>query len=420
MIKSGLDLVCVSRSALFVVALGGCASNDSGQGAAGAVFGELQAALVAPEECVVACPVDHPQVSQVGDTCLIGDGLDDGASPVVMTEGLELCPGTYVLTDQLLVGDGSVGDAGAGTELGLHAGVTILGNEGTFISVQRGSRLVAEGSSAQPVVFTSAQPEAERAAGDWGGLVLNGRATINVAGGEAVGEAGTGTYGGDDDEDSSGVLRFVRVEFAGFAVDEENELNGIAFQGVGRGTIVDHVAVHQTTDDGVEFFGGTVGVNHVTISGAGDDSIDWTQGWRGTADTVTVLQSVAGSAAAGQHGIEADGQGEDPTAQPFSSPTLRNLTLVGGGAAGSFGALLRLGTRATLVDSVISGFPVCLAVDGDESTAAALDGEIVLNNVTLNCDVPALETDVGAQALLAQPGVFVIGSVPPVAAPEAL
>jgi hypothetical protein len=107
------------------------------------------------------------------------------------------------------------------------------------------------------------------------------------------------------------------------------------------------------------------------------------------------------------------GQEADPAAQPFSNPTLRNLTLQGGGIAGSFGALLRRGTRATLVDSVISGFPVCLAVDGSDSTAAALNGEIVLDNVTLNCDAPAREADIGAQALLSQPGVFVIGTVPP-------
>ena len=327
-----------------------------------------------------------------------------------MTESLELCPGTYVLTDQLMVGDGGLG---AETELGLHAGVTLLGDAGSFVSVQRGSRVVAEGNSAQPVVFTSARPAAERAPGDWGGLVLNGRATINVPGGEAAGEAGTGAYGGSDDEDSSGVLRHVRVEFAGFAVDDENELNGIAFQGVGRGTVVDHVAVHQSSDDGIEFFGGTVSVSHVTISGSGDDSLDWTQGWRGSADTVTVLQPVVGSPEAGQHGIEADGQGEDPTAQPFSNPTLSHLTIVGRGAAGSIGALLRAGTRATLVDTVISGFPVCLAVDGEDSTAAALAGEMVLDNVTLNCDAPALDGDLGAQALLARPGVFVIGSLPP-------
>jgi hypothetical protein len=393
-------------SVVGLAALGGCVSDDAQRGAAGPELARLGAALIADAECTLVCPVDHPQVSLIGETCVIGDGLADGATPVVITESLELCAGTYVVSDQLLIGDGAAGDAGAGTELGLHAGVTLLGEAGSFVSVQRGSKLVAEGRADLPVVFTSARPEAERAPGDWGGLVLNGRATINVAGGEAAGEGGTGSYGGADDADSSGVLRFVQIEFAGFAVDAENELNGIAFQGVGSGTVVDNVSVSQSGDDGVEFFGGTVNVSNVVLAGNADDSIDWTQGWRGTADTVNVIQ-VAG---VGQHGIEADGNADDPTAQPFSNPTLRNVTLQGAGNAGSFGALLRRGTRATIIDSTISGFPVCLVVDGADSTAAAVNGEMLLQNVTLACDVAANAEDVGAQALLAQPGVAVVAA----------
>lgn len=392
-------------AAVIAMALSGCSRGDVEPSASPAQdIARVRQALLSDEECIVACPVDHPQVSEIGGACVIGDGLEDGANPVVITENLELCAGDYVISDQLLIGDG----AGA-TELGLHAGVTLAGDAGTFVAVQRGSALVAEGRAELPVVFTSSAPEAERTAGAWGGLVLNGRATLNVLGGEAEGEGGTGTYGGTDDADSSGVLRFVRVEFAGFAVDAENELNGIAFQGVGSGTVVDNVTVTDSGDDGVEFFGGTVNVSNLTLAAIGDDAIDWTFGWRGALDTVSVSQV----ALVGQHGIEADGNADDPAAEPFSNPTLRNVTLVGAGNAGSIGALFRRGTRATLIDSTISGFPVCLSVDGADSTAAAQNGEIVLEGVTLACDVAARADDLGAQALLAQPGVIVVAPSAP-------
>lgn len=381
--------------------LGAC----SGEGMEEPSFERRGELLLSEEECVVTCPVDHPNVERIGDTCVLGDGLGDGANEVVMTESLELCAGTYVLADRLLVGDGE-----AATELALHPGVTLLGEADTFLAIQRGARLHAEGSATRPIVLTSARPMGERAPSDWGGLVLNGRATLNTASGEGEGEGGTGTYGGSDDDDSSGILRYVRVEYAGFAIDAENELNGIAFQGVGRGTIVDHITVHRSGDDGIEFFGGTVQVKNVVLTGNEDDSIDWTEGFRGTIDTATVVQALAGLEPVAGHGIEADGSSGDPAAEPLAQPILRNVTLLGAGIPGSLGALFRRGTRVTLIDSVISGFPVCLAVDGEESTAAALAGEVVLENVTLDCEVAAADDDAGAQALLAAGGVVVTGA----------
>ena len=100
---------------------------------------------------------------------------------------------------------------------------------------------------------------------DWGGLIINGNAPINVPGGEAIGEGDTGRYGGTNPDDSSGVLRYVRVEYAGTEFSPDNELNGIAFQGVGRGTQVEFVQVHFNQDDGIEFFGGTVDVKYAVV-----------------------------------------------------------------------------------------------------------------------------------------------------------
>jgi hypothetical protein len=347
-------------------------------------------------ECLTACPVEHPQVSLIDGVCTLGDGLGDGPNAVVISESLTLCAGDYLLTDQISVGV----DGGEETALTLSAGVTVLADDATFLSVQRGSKLLAAGTSAQPVVLTSAQPEDLRAAGDWGGLVLNGFATLNVAGGVAEGEAGTGVYGGTNDTDSSGSIQYLRVEYGGAAVDEDNELNGIAFQGVGSGTFVDHVHVHENGDDGVEFFGGTVNVSNLLLTGNHDDSIDWTQGYRGTIDTVTVIQGPDAD-----KGIEADGLSADPTALPLSDPTLRNVVLIGSGLEGSTGALFRVGTRVTLIDATISNFATCMSINGEDSTTAALNGELVMDNVVFNCPIAADPADLGAQALLASGGI---------------
>ena len=182
---------------------------------------------------------------------------------------------SYLLRGAVFVADGAT--------LTIEAGTTIYGEGATngALVVARGGRLVADGAPDAPIVFTSDQEVGFRARGDWGGLIINGRAPLNIPGNEAEGEGGTGAYGGDDPADDSGVLRYVRVEFAGSELSPDNELNGVAFQGVGSGTVVDSVQVHLSKDDGVEFFGGTVDARRVVCTGIGDDSFDWTEGWTG-------------------------------------------------------------------------------------------------------------------------------------------
>src|SRR5690606_543371 len=181
----------------------------------------------------------------------------------------------YVLRGAVFVADGGV--------MNIAPGTTIAGELATLgtLIVERGGRINAVGTPDAPIVFTSDQPIGMRNRGDWGGLIINGRAPLNVPGGVAIGEGDTGEYGGDDPDDDSGILRYVRVEFAGIEFSPDNELNGIAFQGVGRGTEVDYVQVKMNRDDGVEFFGGTVDVRHVVLTAIRDDSLDWTFGWTG-------------------------------------------------------------------------------------------------------------------------------------------
>ena len=146
----------------------------------------------------------------------------------------------------------------AGATLTIQAGTLIAGEAGSVgtLIVERGGKLNALGAREAPIIFTSDQPVGQRARGDWGGIIINGRAPLNVPGGEAEGEGDTGLYGGNDPNDDSGTMRYVRVEFAGTEFSPDNELNGIAFQAVGRGSTFEYLQVHMNKDDAFEWFGG--------------------------------------------------------------------------------------------------------------------------------------------------------------------
>ncbi|MBK5911636.1 hypothetical protein CCR85_09070 [Rhodothalassium salexigens] len=275
--------------------------------------------------------------------------------------------------------------------LTIEPGTTVYGQDtDSILVVSRGSELRALGTENAPIVFTSAEdvdtqfPDANIAgsfgrsqrsfpagsatrdphSGEWGGLIVNGRAPINV-GLETQGEGDSGLYGGTDAADSSGVLNYVQVRYAGFEITPENELNGIAFQGVGSGTSVDRVQVHNNDDDGVEFFGGTVNAKRVVVTGADDDSIDWTQGWQGNLQFAVVVQNP--EQLASDSGIEADNNSDNFDITPRSNPTIANAVFVGasgtpdGGDAvandvGGEGWHLRRGTGLTIANAVVTGF----------------------------------------------------------------
>jgi len=242
--------------------------------------------------------------------------------------------------------------------LGSNAG------QGTLVILQ-GAKIDAEGDDMRPIIFTSEFPVGERSAGNWGGLVINGFAPTNQE--NPQGEGDSGPYGGNNPNDNSGTLRYARVEFAGIRFSDQNELNGIAMQGVGRGTTVDHVQVHFNQDDGIEFFGGTVDVKYVLITDAEDDSFDWTFGWQGRAQHVVVLQRFDSQ----DHGIEADNFENDPNIEPRSNPTIYNATFIGNKNATEFaaGLMLRRGTGVTLGQSIVTNFADFAAVTGSDAEA---------------------------------------------------
>jgi hypothetical protein len=335
----------------------------------------------------------------------LGDD-DDAATPPeeeACEDGVCILSGTITESRTLsadlawvLRGGVFIGDDASETVLTIEPGTTIYGEASTdgMLVIRRGSKLIADGTEDAPIVFTSSKPAGSRARGDWGGLVVNGRATINTGNGAACdseegqgyGEGGTGWYGGCDDEDDSGVLRYVRVEFAGTLISPDNELNGIAFQGVGRGTDVDFVQVHMNADDGIEFFGGTVDAKHLLVTGAADDSFDWTDGWRGRGQFLVAQQF----ADAADNGIEADNNAEANDAEPRSNPTLSHVTVVGapdgGETASDLGMLLREGTAGVLANVVAVGFnDGCLDVNHDATFTQLDSGDLRVERSLLGC-----------------------------------
>ena len=340
-------------------------------------------------------------------TCPSGT-TDTGAGGCILegtyTGNIRLVAGLdYFLRGRVTIGEDVGGDAAnpdtaASTgALTIDAGVQVMGEDATsFLVVSRGSQLFANGTADAPVVFTATDPETRNLDTDtslWGGLVINGRATLNrgcTEGSfcELEGEADSGLYGGNDDTDNSGNLIYTRVEYAGNPITSDDELNGIAFQGVGNGTTVDFVQVHNGADDGVEFFGGTVNVRHLVVTGADDDHIDWTNGWRGKMQYAVVVGNANQPSA--DQGIEADSNSSDNDATPRAQPLISNITLVGAQPDGTdIGILLREGTGARIYNSVVTNWEDCLDIDG-ASTYAARDGAdgIVMMSVLLGCDTP--------------------------------
>jgi hypothetical protein len=273
----------------------------------------------------------------------------------------------YVLRGAVFVRENAI--------LNIRAGTTVIGEAGSVgtLIVERGGRLNAIGTREQPIVFTSDQPVGFRARGDWGGIILNGRAPVNRPGGLYVGEGDTGIAGGDDPNDNSGTLRYVRVEFAGVEFSPDNELNGVAFQAVGRGSSFDYIQVHMNRDDAFEWFGGTADLKHAIASNAADDSFDWTFGWTGRAQFVVIHQR--GDDA--DRGIEADNSEFNNNDLPRSNPQLYNFTMCGDpdrneGGESSIAATIRRGTAFTFRNFLITGFKT----SGPQIVDAATNAQI--------------------------------------------
>jgi hypothetical protein len=291
---------------------------------------------------------------------------------------------TYVL-------DGFVHVANGAT-LTIEAGTTIKGDYntvGSSLFILRGAKIIAIGTPELPIVFTSSQPAGQRRPGDWGGLIIVGNAVINRTGVEieiegtatATGSTpGTNykvTYsGGTTNTDNSGELRYVRVEYAGYAPTANAELNSFSFAAVGSGTKLSYLQSMAGLDDAFEFWGGAVDAQYLVSYEAGDDHFDMSEGYQGRLQYLIALQAarlpartgLPGGPSSDPQGIENDGcdgagciNGRNTT--PFTTPVVANFTLIGPddlaltGSSGGVGVLLRRGTGGYYVNGVVSRWP---------------------------------------------------------------
>ncbi|WP_299105073.1 multidrug transporter [uncultured Tenacibaculum sp.] len=291
----------------------------------------------------------------------------------------------------------------SGTTLTIPAGMTVKAaatGADVYLAIAQGAKIMAEGTSSQPIVFTSNATTPN--AGDWGGLILLGKAPINsVAGGTATStsEIASLPYGGNVADDNSGTLRYVRVEYSGGKADGQSENNGFSFYGVGNKTTVAYIQMFEGKDDGVEFFGGTVNVNNVSVVNAQDDSIDWTEGYTGTITDAYVKHGTDHD-----KGIEADGYNTDignlSSPKYFSKPTVTNLTIVGlGSGTGNEAIRLRAGTQGIFTNVFIKGFAEGFDLDGDATDnptgAGVTSGDLKATNVKFDDVTTNLKNDTG-------------------------
>jgi hypothetical protein len=266
-------------------------------------------------------------------------------------------------------------------ELTIQPGTIIKGVSGTkaALIIERGSKILAQGTSSAPIVFTSDKPKGERASGDWGGLILCGKATTNKHDngvGVGVAEGGVGSnYGGTDDADNSGILQYVRIEFPGIPLTAtpNSEINGLTLYSVGSGTTIDHIQVSYSGDDSYEWFGGTVNCKYLVAVRSVDDVFDTDNGFRGKLQFLFGLSDPNKSDVSGSNGFESDNDADGSTLTPTTKPIFSNVSVYGPLAVIETlpanhqykrAMHIRRSSQLSVYNSVFAGWPVGLLLDG--------------------------------------------------------
>ncbi len=306
-----------------------------------------------------------------------GNVIGDGSERFEITGNLTLTANNvYTIRGFVFVTDGAV--------LTIEPGTIIKGDKftkGTLI-VERGGKIMAEGTAEKPIVFTSAQEPGQRNPGDWGGVIILGKAKNNAT--EMTIEGGVNSkHGGNDDTDNSGVFKYVRVEFGGIEYSTDNEINGITLGSVGSGTEFHHVQVSYAKDDSYEWFGGSVNATHLVALGTWDDTFDCDNGFSGKLQFLFGINDPIYADKSASNGIETDNNSSASVTPLMTSAVFSNMTLVGPvtnpsdyqdmGSEGGSGFFqnaiqIRRNSQLSVYNSLIMGFPIGLNIDNDKSS----------------------------------------------------
>ena len=339
-----------------------------------------------------------------------GTQIGNGDAEFVFTGKQTLKKGTYLLKGWVYIANGA--------ELTIEPGTVIKGDKQTKASLiaERGGKLIAKGTATEPIVFTSEEAAGSRKPGDWGGIIICGKAKNNQS--EMQIEGGPRTkHGGNDDADNSGVLSYVRIEFAGYPFQTDQEINGLTLGSVGSGTQIDHVQVSYSNDDSFEWFGGTVNCKNLVAFHGWDDDFDTDNGFSGAVQFGLVVRDARIADKSQSNGFESDNNASGSDVSPYTTATFSNITIIGpklqsgvkfennadfinggqynpnnGSALGKFQSAMQIrrSSRLNIINSVAAGWPIGLIVDGEkgDTPAQAKAGTIRFhNNVFAGMDV---------------------------------
>lgn len=347
---------------------------------------------------------DHILFTNDGKEAPKGTVIGNGDQNFVFKGTQTLERGTYTLKGWVYVADGST--------LTIPAGTVVKGDKETkaAIIVEPGGKLIANGTATEPIVFTSEAAAGSRKPGDWGGVILCGKAPNNNGVLAQQIEGGPRTkHGGTDAKDNSGSLQYVRIEFAGYPFEKDKEINGLTLGSVGSGTTIDHVQVSYSNDDSFEWFGGTVNCKHIIAFRGWDDDFDTDNGFAGNVQYALSVRDSRIADASQSNGFESDNNASGSAVEPYTTANFSYVTFLGpktfdgsfantadyingngmnpenGSSMGLFQAAMhiRRNSRLNVSNTLAIGWPIGLILDNEKGNTqgAATDGKMSLKNI---------------------------------------
>ena len=302
-----------------------------------------------------------------------------------------------------------------GATLTIPAGTLIKGDKDSkaTLIIERGGKIMAQGTKDKPIVFTSNQPKGQRNYGDCGGIIICGNARVNVPGGEARIEGGPRSFfGGTNDNDNSGVMTYCRIEFCGVEYQVDNEINGLTMGGVGRGTKIEYIQVSYCGDDSYEWFGGNVDGKYLVAFRGWDDEFDTDNGYSGRLQFLVAIRDKNVADKSLSNGFESDNDSQGSNNSPYTSPVFSNVSIFGPidlahqptGGNGDFHAAmhLRRNTKLKVHNSVFAGFPFGLFIENGgrgDAQGNAQNGELIVKNCIMAGMGQNFKEDAHASAL---------------------